>query len=147
MDISFNCPHCDQHLAVDESGAGMAVNCPSCNERINIPRGTASPPSPPVPATQRVPQPARGATTYVDSYLMPGENVMYRTRLHWAVFFPSLAAFVLAVWLLFTCNEVFVPIGGLLLVLFAFPLAITALIQRATSEFAVTNKRVLIKIG
>jgi DNA-directed RNA polymerase subunit RPC12/RpoP len=34
MDISFNCPHCDQHLAADESGAGMTVNCPSCNERI-----------------------------------------------------------------------------------------------------------------
>jgi hypothetical protein len=34
-----------------------------------------------------------------------------------------------------------------LLVLFAFPLVITALIARATSEFAVTNKRVLIKIG
>jgi uncharacterized membrane protein YdbT with pleckstrin-like domain len=40
-----------------------------------------------------------------------------------------------------------VPAGGLLLVLFAFPLVITALIARATSEFAVTNKRVLIKIG
>jgi len=23
MDISFSCPHCDQHLAVDETGAGM----------------------------------------------------------------------------------------------------------------------------
>jgi uncharacterized membrane protein YdbT with pleckstrin-like domain len=54
---------------------------------------------------------------------------------------------VLAVWLLFTRNEVLVPAGGLLLVLFAFPLVITALIARATSEFAVTNKRVLIKIG
>jgi uncharacterized membrane protein YdbT with pleckstrin-like domain len=53
----------------------------------------------------------------------------------------------LAVWLLFTRNEVLVPAGGLLLVLFAFPLVITALIARATSEFAVTNKRVLIKIG
>jgi membrane protein YdbS with pleckstrin-like domain len=78
---------------------------------------------------------------------MPGENVVYRTRLHWAVLFPSLAAFVFAVWLLFTRNEVLVPIGGLLLVLLVFPLAITSLIARATSEFAVTNKRVLIKIG
>jgi len=26
MDISFNCPQCDQHLAVDESAAGMTVN-------------------------------------------------------------------------------------------------------------------------
>jgi uncharacterized membrane protein YdbT with pleckstrin-like domain len=34
-----------------------------------------------------------------------------------------------------------------LLVFLVFPLAITSLIARATSEFAVTNKRVLIKIG
>jgi predicted Zn finger-like uncharacterized protein len=148
MDISFNCPHCDQRLAVDESGAGMTVNCPTCNERINIPRGTAPQPPPlSIPTTQRQPQSASGRTGYVDSYLMPGENVVYRTRLHWAVLFPSLAALVLAVWLLFTRNEVLVPTGGLLLVLFAFPLIITALIARATSEFAVTNKRVLIKIG
>jgi DNA-directed RNA polymerase subunit RPC12/RpoP len=46
MDISFNCPRCNQHLAVEESGAGMTVNCPSCNERINIPPRTASPPPP-----------------------------------------------------------------------------------------------------
>jgi uncharacterized membrane protein YdbT with pleckstrin-like domain len=50
----------------------------------------------------------------------------------------------LAVWLLFT-RLAFA--GGLLLVLLVFPLAITSLIARATSEFAVTNKRVLIKIG
>ena len=78
---------------------------------------------------------------------MPGENVVYRTRLHWAVLLASLAAFVFAVWLLFTRNEVLVPTGGLLLVLLVATLAITSLIARATSEFAVTNKRVLIKIG
>jgi len=48
MDISFNCPRCNQPLTVDESGAGMAVNCPSCNERINVPRRIAPPPPPPV---------------------------------------------------------------------------------------------------
>src|SRR6266536_1347190 len=132
MDISFNCPHCNQHLAVDKSGAGMTVNCPSCNERIDIPRGTAPPPPPPIRIAQQETKSASGATSYVDSYLMPGENVVYRTRLHWAVLFPSLAALVLAVWLLFTRNEVLVPTGGLLLVLFAFPLAIAALIARAT---------------
>jgi hypothetical protein len=37
-DITFNCPHCDQHLAVEAAGAGMTVNCPHCNEQIEIPR-------------------------------------------------------------------------------------------------------------
>jgi transcription elongation factor Elf1 len=41
MDIRFNCPHRGQHLTVDESGAGMAVNCPSCEAQIEIPSDTA----------------------------------------------------------------------------------------------------------
>jgi hypothetical protein len=38
IDISFNCPHCGQHLCVEERGAGMGVKCPGCNEQIEIPR-------------------------------------------------------------------------------------------------------------
>ncbi len=58
--------------------------------------------------------------TYVEKSLMAGEQVVYRAELHWVVF-VSLKA---------------------LLTLFIQPL-----IQRATSEFAVTNHRVIIKVG
>ncbi len=37
MDIVFNCPNCDQELAVDQSGAGTPIDCPSCGENIVIP--------------------------------------------------------------------------------------------------------------
>jgi DNA-directed RNA polymerase subunit RPC12/RpoP len=37
MDIVFNCPKCDQELAVDSSGAGTEIDCPSCGEPIVIP--------------------------------------------------------------------------------------------------------------
>jgi hypothetical protein len=37
MDIIFNCPNCDQELAVDQSGAGSQIDCPSCGENITIP--------------------------------------------------------------------------------------------------------------
>lgn len=37
MDIVFNCPNCDQELAVDSSGAGTDIECPSCGETITIP--------------------------------------------------------------------------------------------------------------
>ncbi len=57
---------------------------------------------------------------YVEESLGAGERVTYRTKLHWTVF-VSLKA---------------------LLTLFIAPL-----VARATSEFAVTNRRVIIKVG
>ena len=45
MDIVFNCPHCEQELAVDNSGAGSEIQCPSCGAKITIP-SAATPPAP-----------------------------------------------------------------------------------------------------
>lgn len=42
MDIIFNCPKCEQELAVDASGAGSEINCPSCSEKIVIPAAPRS---------------------------------------------------------------------------------------------------------
>ena len=53
MDIIFNCPKCEQELAVDSSGAGSEISCPSCSEKIVIPR-TAKP----APAAAPVPHDA-----------------------------------------------------------------------------------------
>jgi len=45
MDIIFNCPKCEQELAVDKAGAGSEINCPSCSEKIVIPHSAAPPSS------------------------------------------------------------------------------------------------------
>jgi hypothetical protein len=37
MDVIFNCPKCEQELAVDSSAAGSEIRCPACNEHITIP--------------------------------------------------------------------------------------------------------------
>jgi DNA-directed RNA polymerase subunit RPC12/RpoP len=37
MDVIFNCPKCEQELAVDSSGAGTEISCPSCGQAITIP--------------------------------------------------------------------------------------------------------------
>jgi len=55
MDVIFNCPKCEQELAVDSSGAGTEINCPSCGESIVIPDSEAAggrgiPTLPPDPA-------------------------------------------------------------------------------------------------
>ena len=86
--------------------------------------------------------------SYVESNLLEGEHVVYRTRMHWKLFVaPVLFALVVAaplLWIgLYATWTVFawIPLGLALLWLLA------ALIKRQTSEFVVTNKRVLMKVG
>ncbi|HUB87084.1 MAG TPA: hypothetical protein VMB22_04275 [Verrucomicrobiae bacterium] len=43
MDIIFNCPNCDQELAVDNTGAGSEIECPNCGETITIPMESTKP--------------------------------------------------------------------------------------------------------
>jgi DNA-directed RNA polymerase subunit RPC12/RpoP len=43
MDIIFDCPNCNQELAVDSSGAGSEIECPSCGETITIPQKSTKP--------------------------------------------------------------------------------------------------------
>jgi hypothetical protein len=51
MDIVFNCPNCDQELAVDSAGAGTNLECPSCHETITVPAAPANAePELPVPS-------------------------------------------------------------------------------------------------
>ncbi len=57
MDVIFNCPKCDQELAVDSSGAGSEINCPSCGEAIVIPapeRSVARPGADNLPGAPRM---------------------------------------------------------------------------------------------
>jgi ribosomal protein S27E len=37
MDVVFNCPKCEQELAVDSTGAGSEIECPACGQTIVIP--------------------------------------------------------------------------------------------------------------
>jgi hypothetical protein len=86
--------------------------------------------------------------SYVDANLLEGERVMYRTRLHWKVFIPPLlfAAVIAAplAWLELADRWnalAWIPVVIVLLWLVA------AFVRRQTSEFVVTNKRVLMKTG
>jgi transcription elongation factor Elf1 len=37
MDVTFHCPHCQQELVVDATGAGSMIICPTCEAEISIP--------------------------------------------------------------------------------------------------------------
>jgi DNA-directed RNA polymerase subunit M/transcription elongation factor TFIIS len=43
MDISFGCPGCQQHMVIDEAGAGLLVPCPKCGQEIRVPSLVANP--------------------------------------------------------------------------------------------------------
>jgi hypothetical protein len=36
-DFKFSCPHCNQHLQVNEQFSGRQIQCPNCNHLIRIP--------------------------------------------------------------------------------------------------------------
>ena len=97
--------------------------------------------------------------SYIDKNLIPGEQVMYRTRLHWIVIFWNLLfMFIFAaagVYLLvgapgltaIPADSSYLRIGGAVLIGFAVISFIMALIRRSSVEMAVTNKRVTVKVG
>ena len=93
--------------------------------------------------------------SYVDKNLMAGEQVFYRARRHWTVFGGAIV-FLCAGLVLFIGVRIWGPpewagnvsiVALALGILIALLKAIPAWIDRATSEFAVTNKRVIIKVG
>lgn len=43
MDLVFNCPNCEQELAVDSTAAGEEFDCPNCKEQITVPEAPPTP--------------------------------------------------------------------------------------------------------
>ena len=86
--------------------------------------------------------------SYIDRNLLQGERVVYRTHLNWLVLvIPFLFALVIMgpiAWILSTgtwSQFAWIPLAiGLLSIL-------AAVIRRQSSDFSVTNKRVLMKVG
>ncbi len=87
--------------------------------------------------------------SYLDDHLLGGERIVYRARLHWTIFTTSIVVVLLGAALA-TVLSIYEPgywwlgagLAGVGLLL-----AIPPAINYTSSEFAVTNKRVLSKTG
>jgi uncharacterized membrane protein YdbT with pleckstrin-like domain len=81
---------------------------------------------------------------YVESNLLPNEQITYRAHLHWIIYVLPAGVLVIAaaVGITFASWMSAAVIAAIGLVLFIPPW-----IRSTSSEFAVTNKRVLIKVG
>lgn len=85
--------------------------------------------------------------SYTESHLLPGETVKYRGKLHW---FPFLPAYLLGGVFIglaiagFALQMLWLGIVGLVV---AIPVFVWTYITKSTSEFCVTDKRVVIKVG
>ena len=85
---------------------------------------------------------------FVDKHLLPGETVTYRTRLHWKSYVaPILIALLFFVPLAVIALRSENRILALLPALAAILMLAVARVRRLSSEFAVTNRRIIIKVG
>lgn len=98
---------------------------------------------------------------YIEKTLIPGEHVVYRTRLHWIVMLGHLVLGLLLlvaaaalgfyayrnsqVW---PVNELhFAEIGAVVALLVGLAVLLMGSVRRNATEMAVTNRRVVVKSG
>jgi uncharacterized membrane protein YdbT with pleckstrin-like domain len=83
---------------------------------------------------------------YIEKSLMDGEKIIYRARLRWVVFLWPLFWLIVAIFCFSRSADAF-TMAGRLFVLIALLKGIESLAAFSTSEFGVTNQRVIAKVG
>lgn len=91
---------------------------------------------------------------YIDEILQPGERLLYSTTIHWIIYLPGLALWVLALAVIVFGNAVAPGIGGVGIIIIALILlgiglisVLRAWFRRWTTEFDVTDRRIVQKNG
>jgi hypothetical protein len=79
---------------------------------------------------------------YIESNLLPDEQIVYKAKLHRIIFWKPCALIVLGAVFLFI-----LPIAGMIVLAIGLIALIPSVTDYTTSEFGVTNKRVIIKVG
>ena len=82
---------------------------------------------------------------YIEKNLLSNESLSYQTKRHWIIFILPLFFSIAAVF--FLMQKDLLILLGYLLSIVSVVLWLNALTTYITSEFGVTNKRVLVKVG
>jgi uncharacterized membrane protein YdbT with pleckstrin-like domain len=79
---------------------------------------------------------------YIDANLLPEETVVHRATLHWFIFGKAILVFLVGLAFVYVQPAVGGIVCGIGLIM-----ALPAWISHRTSEFGVTTKRVIVKVG
>src|ERR1700736_334978 len=82
--------------------------------------------------------------SYVESNLLPNEHITYRAKLHWIIYALPASVFLVAILVALGGGG---WIAGAAIGVIGFVLLLPPWIRASSSEFAITNKRVLIMVG
>lgn len=91
--------------------------------------------------------------SYIDNNLLPDEKVVYRSHLHWIIFTRAALWFAVAIffhYINFYVSPLLAPYYQFVIfipIMIGFVDIITSLIKYSTTEFGITNKRVIMKMG
>ncbi|MFC1617278.1 PH domain-containing protein [Candidatus Margulisiibacteriota bacterium] len=82
---------------------------------------------------------------YIDNNLMNDEQIYYRAKLHWAIFITPIIFFLFGI-MLFGNNQNSNSAMNFF-ILISIILFVRALLNYTSSEFCITNKRIIMKVG
>jgi len=83
--------------------------------------------------------------SYIDETLLPDEHVVYRTALHWIIFLRPVLVILVGLALLIAFRTV--PLVGAPILLLGVLLLFAPLVAYWSTEFGVTDKRMIVKGG
>ena len=150
------CNNCPGHIEFDDSSAGQTVTCPHCGVETVLYAAQAKPA---VKISQPAPTPKNQVSPsgYIHRNLMAGEVVTGTAVLHWAIYLQIVYAAIIGIILVCFFYSDFsgavVSWGAFIVFLILVEIvpvaaaALNAYTNMKTAEFAVTNKRVLMKCG
>jgi hypothetical protein len=155
------CQQCGVHIEFEVENAGETVPCPSCGQETPLLLSSAKLVAPKAERAQTQPAPRLknhvSPSGYIHRNLIPGEVVTGTAVLHWAIYLQIVYAAIIGLIVDCFFYSVFSgevnSWGAFMVFLILVEIVVVGVsapgpfLNKKTAEFAVTNKRVLMKCG